>query len=44
MGDHKRGSMDIEEQERAFAGFLNFCVWVAGLSIFVLIFLAVFNS
>jgi len=44
MSDHKHGEMDITEQEKTFAGFIRVSIWVAGISIGVLLFLAVFNS
>ena len=44
MAEHKHGSMDIEEHEKTFEGFVRFSATVAGLSIFVLIFLALANS
>lgn len=42
--DHKHGEMDISEQERTFDGFVRASIWVAGVSIFILLFLAIFNS
>ncbi|MGX9351308.1 aa3-type cytochrome c oxidase subunit IV [Shimia sp. W99] len=44
MAEHKQGSMDISVQEKTFAGFIKASMWVAGVSIGVLIFLALFNS
>ncbi|MDF1855332.1 aa3-type cytochrome c oxidase subunit IV [Pseudooceanicola sp.] len=44
MAEHKHGEMDITDQEQTFAGFIKAAIWVVGISIFVLIFLAVFNS
>ncbi|MFN3938162.1 MAG: aa3-type cytochrome c oxidase subunit IV [Gemmobacter sp.] len=44
MAEHKPGSMDIREHERTFAGFVRASIWVAGVSIGVLIFLALVNS
>lgn len=44
MSEHKHGSMDITEQERTFAGFVKFWIWVFGATFGVLIFLAIFNS
>ncbi len=44
MSDHKHGEMDITEQERVFAGFIKFGIYVALFSVFVLVFLAIFNS
>ncbi|SFJ83270.1 aa3-type cytochrome c oxidase subunit IV [Celeribacter neptunius] len=44
MADHKHGEMDITVQEKTFDGFIKWATWVAGAAIFVLIFMAVFNS
>lgn len=44
MSDHKHGEMDVTEQEKTFEGFVKVSIWVAGISIGVLLFLAVFNS
>ncbi|PJE31820.1 aa3 type cytochrome c oxidase subunit IV [Pseudooceanicola antarcticus] len=44
MAEHKHGEMEIETQEKTFEGFIKASAWVAGLSIGVLIFLALFNS
>lgn len=44
MADHKHGSMDIEVQEKTFAGFIRWSMYVACGSIGILIFLALFNS
>ncbi|MCA0044315.1 aa3-type cytochrome c oxidase subunit IV [Celeribacter litoreus] len=44
MAEHKHGEMDISVQEKTFEGFIKWSTWGAGISIFVLIFLAVFNS
>jgi hypothetical protein len=44
MADHKHGSMDIDVQEKTFEGFIRWSTYVAGFSIFVLVFLALFNS
>ncbi len=44
MAEHKHGSMNIEAQEKAFAGFMKWSKNVAIFSICVLIFLAIFNS
>ena len=41
---HEHGTMDISAQEKTFAGFMRFWVWVFGLSLAALIFLALFNS
>jgi len=42
--DHKHGSMDIREQEKTFAGFVRMSIWVTGISIAILIFMALVNS
>ena len=44
MEDHKYGEMDISEQQRLFSGFIKFGIYVGLFSIFVLVFLALFNS
>ena len=44
MAEHEHGSMDIRAQEKTFAGFIRFSAWVAGISIGILIFLALVNS
>ena len=41
---HEHGAMDVTEQERTFDGFVRFMAWAGGLSIAVLIFLALANS
>lgn len=44
MGDFKPGSMDIEEQEKTFSGFVKFTIWATAIIILVLIFLGLVNS
>ena len=44
MAEHKHGSMDITDQEKTFEGFVKFATWVAGISIGILIFMALVNS
>lgn len=44
MADHEQGSMNIQVQEKAFHGFIRFLKWGTGISIFVLIFLALANG
>ncbi|MFN3642611.1 MAG: aa3-type cytochrome c oxidase subunit IV [Gemmobacter sp.] len=44
MAEHKPGNMDIRTQERTFASFLKFVQWGVGISIAVLLFLALANS
>lgn len=41
---HVHGSMDIRAQEKTFAGFVRMSVWVAGIAIAVLIFMALTNA
>ena len=44
MAKHEHGSMDTETHEKTYAGFIKASTWVAGVSIGILIFMAVFNS
>ena len=44
MAEHKHGSMDIEVQEKTFEGFIKASAYVCAAAVFVLLFLAVFNS
>ena len=44
MAEYEHGKMDISEQEKTFAGFVRWSVWVGAVSIGVLIFLALANS
>lgn len=44
MADHKHGEMDITVQEKTFEGFTRVVTWVVGIVLFVLIFMAIFNS
>lgn len=44
MADHKHGTMDIDSQEKTFAGFIKASIYVAAGAIGILIFLALFNS
>lgn len=44
MSEHKHGEMNIEAQERAFAGFMNWVSKGAIISIAILIFMALVNS
>ncbi len=43
-GEHKHGSMDIRAQEKTFDGFIRLSVWVAGISIAILIFAGLVNG
>ncbi|PZQ97906.1 MAG: aa3-type cytochrome c oxidase subunit IV [Cereibacter sphaeroides] len=42
--EHKHGTMRISTQEKTFEGFVRMVAWGAGISIAVLIFLALANS
>ena len=42
--EHQHGTMDIREQEKTFAGFIRMSIWVAVISIAVLVFLALANA
>lgn len=44
MAEHEHGSMDITEQEKTFEGFIRWSIWVAAVSIGIILFLAIFNS
>ena len=44
MAEYKHGSMDIKAQEKTFDGFIKASMWVAGLAIGALVFMALFNS
>jgi len=44
MAEHKHGAMDISVQEKTYAGFIKATIRVVAVTIFVLLFLAVFNS
>ena len=44
MAEYKRGSMNVSSHEKYFAGFVRFSMWTCVFAIFVLLFLAVFNS
>lgn len=44
MAEHKPGSMDIRAHEKTFAGFIKMVTWGAGISIGILIFLALANA
>jgi len=43
-GEHKPGSMDIQVQEKTFAGFIRMVTWGIGISIGLLIFAALVNA
>ena len=42
--EHKQGAMDIRAQEKTFEGFIRLSVWVTGISIATLVFMALVNS
>ncbi len=42
--EHKHGTMPIKTQEKTFASFVRFVGWGMGISIAVLIFLALANG
>ena len=42
--DHVHGTMDVKAQEKTFEGFIRMSMWGAGISIGILIFLALANS
>ncbi len=44
QGEHKHGSMDIRAQEKTFDGFIRMSIWVAGISIAILIFAGLVNG
>lgn len=41
---HQHGSMDIKAQEKTFEGFMRMAVWVAAISIGILIFAGLVNG
>ncbi len=42
--EHEHGTMDISVQEKTFAGFIRMVTWGAGISIGILIFMALVNA
>lgn len=44
MAEHKHGTMDIRVQEKTFAGFIKMTKWVIGITICILIFMALVNA
>jgi hypothetical protein len=42
--DHVSGTMDIRDKEKTFEGFIRMTIWGAGISIAILLFLALANS
>ncbi|MEZ7813251.1 MAG: Ni,Fe-hydrogenase I cytochrome b subunit [Paracoccaceae bacterium] len=43
MAEHKHGSMDTKVQEKTFEGFLRMVAWGSGISIGILILMALIN-
>lgn len=41
--DHVVGTMDISQHEKTFAGFIRMVTWGAGISIAILVFMALVN-
>ncbi|MFN4061705.1 aa3-type cytochrome c oxidase subunit IV [Paracoccus hibiscisoli] len=39
-----QGSMDLSEHKKTFSGFIRASVWITGLSLGVLVFLALVNG
>lgn len=44
MAEHEHGKMDTRAQEKTFAGFVRLTTWGAGISIAILVFLALTNA
>ncbi|MGR3503163.1 aa3-type cytochrome c oxidase subunit IV [Pseudaestuariivita sp.] len=44
MAEHKHGEMDITAQEKTFDGFVKWSVWVAVVSIGIIIFAGLVNG
>lgn len=44
MAEHEPGSMDIEVQEKTFAGFITFVIRSVIVIFAILLLLAIFNS
>lgn len=44
MAEHKHGSMDIRDHEKTFEGFIRFSIWVTGIIIVAVIFMALANA
>lgn len=44
VGTHVHGSMDTRAQEKVFAGFLRMVTWGIGISILILIIMALADS
>ncbi len=44
QGDHKPGSMDIKDHEKTFEGFVRMVTWGIGISLGLLVFVALVNG
>lgn len=44
MSDHENGSMDVEEHEKTFQGFVKAVAWSSILILLFLVFLAMVNG
>ncbi|KNG92579.1 aa3-type cytochrome c oxidase subunit IV [Pseudaestuariivita atlantica] len=44
MAKHKHGEMDITEQEKTFEGFVKWSMWVAVVSVGLIIFAGLVNG
>ena len=44
MAEYKRGSMDVSTHQKTYGGFLRISAWVVWFVLFILVFLALFNS
>ena len=44
MAKHEHGKMDIEVQEKTFAGFIRVSAYVAGAAILLLVFIGLVNG
>ena len=38
---HEHGTMDVTEQEKTFAGFMRWTVWILAIVFVILIFMAI---
>ncbi|MCA8867710.1 MAG: aa3-type cytochrome c oxidase subunit IV [Rhodobacteraceae bacterium] len=44
MAEFKHGTMDVSAQQKTFHGFIRVAMWIIGLCLAALVFMAVFNS
>ncbi|MGR3722658.1 aa3-type cytochrome c oxidase subunit IV [Abyssibius alkaniclasticus] len=44
MSAHEHGTMNTDEQEKTFAGFIKVGIWTIYICIGIAVFLAVFNA